>query len=190
MILLTAQRQQASGEMSLLAQPEVKIVQVKYFQILIGQLMPILYSDWLMFTTCSTFPQVQSVLQSLVCGETSFPTDSNPYSELTRIPSLGVALGVTPESGHSKSPPPVIANNLNLLTNTQSLTQLLGVISSQSQSGNTTATTTSTSQTLASQQPLQPTPESRLSAGFPPPPHRVRAHYFDISQHTPTSTCD
>ena len=47
MILLTAQRQQASGEMSLLAQPEVRIVQVEYFQILIGQLMPILYSHWL-----------------------------------------------------------------------------------------------------------------------------------------------
>merc|ERR1712003_599113 len=42
--------------------------------------------------------------------------------------------GVTPDTvpaPHSKSPPPVIANNMNLLNNTQSLTQLLGVISSQ-----------------------------------------------------------
>ena len=93
MILLTAQRQQAAGEMSLLSQPEV----------------------------------VQ-VLQSLVCNDTA--ENTNPYSELMRIPSLGLALGVAPDSvpaPHSKSPPPVIANNLNLLSNTQSLNQLLGM---------------------------------------------------------------
>ena len=31
-------------------------------------------------------------------------------------------------------------------------------------------------------QTLQPTPESRLSAGFQPPHHQVKAHCFDISQ--------
>ena len=65
-----------------------------------------------------------SSLTSLTAGDTT-----NPYSELMRIPSLGLALGVAPDSvpaPHSKSPPPVIANNLNLLSNTQSLNQLLG----------------------------------------------------------------
>ena len=63
-------------------------------------------------------------LTPLTAGDTT-----NPYSELMRIPSLGMALGVAPDSvpaPHSKSPPPVIANNLNLLSNTQSLNQLLG----------------------------------------------------------------
>ena len=75
MILLTAQRQSAAGEMSLLSKPEV----------------------------------VQ-VLQSLVCSDnTQQPADTNnPYSELMRIPSLGVALGVAPDTApapSSKSPP-------------------------------------------------------------------------------------
>ena len=127
MILLTAQRQSAAGEMSLLSKPEV----------------------------------VQ-VLQSLVCSDnTQQPADTNnPYSELMRIPSLGVALGVAPDTSpapSSKSPPPLIANNMNLLTNTQSLTQLLGVISSQPAAGETTAAAvTTTSQQI--QQQLQPQP--------------------------------
>ena len=114
MILLTAQRQSAAGENSLLSQPEVVNV-------------------------------LQSLVNSAEAASDSGIRNSNPYSELLQIPSLGVALGVAPDtipSPHSKSPPPVIANNMNLLTNTQSLTKLLGVISSQpSSSGDKTAPT-------------------------------------------------
>ena len=105
MILLTAQRQSASGEISLLSQPEV----VNVLQSLVNNSEP------------ASDPGVKT----------------NPYSELLQIPSLGMALGVAPDTvpaPHSKSPPPVIANNMNLLTNTQSLTQLLGVISSKASS--------------------------------------------------------
>ena len=103
MILLTAQRQSAAGESSLLSQPEVVNV-------------------------------LQSLVNSAEAANDPGARNTNPYSELLQIPSLGVALGVTPDTApapHSKSPPPVIANNMNLLNNTQSLTQLLGVISSQ-----------------------------------------------------------
>ena len=103
MILLTAQRQSAAGESSLLSQPEVVNV-------------------------------LQSLVNSAEAANDPGVRNTNPYSELLQIPSLGMALGVTPDTvpvPHSKSPPPVIANNMNLLNNTQSLTQLLGVISSQ-----------------------------------------------------------
>ena len=77
MILLTAQRQSAAGESSLLSQPEVVNV-------------------------------LQSLVNSAEAANDPGVRNTNPYSELLQIPSLGMALGVTPDTvpvPHSKSPP-------------------------------------------------------------------------------------
>ena len=77
--------------------------------------------------------EVVNVLQNLVCQEAEV---RDPYAEMMSIPSLQVALGqpeanpVPASTATTVPPPPLIANNLNLLTNTQTLTELLGSIQS------------------------------------------------------------
>ena len=152
MILLTAQRQSAAGENSLLSQPEVVNV-------------------------------LQSLVNSAEAANDPGVRNANPYSELLQIPSLGVALGVAPDTvpaPHSKSPPPVIANNMNLLNNTQSLTKLLGVISSQpSSSGEKTAPPPA-----PAKEPTVPDMVSRPALmSMPPPPTTNQLQQQLIQQH-------
>ena len=128
-------------------------------------------------------PEVQEVLESLVCSE---KTVQDPYSALTR--SLGA------EQGHSHSPPPVIANNMNMLSNTSSLNQLLGVISCQpSSTPRPPPAVTSTATSSAAGTPTPPTsqqqtvsgPSVRPSLMSVPPPQtsQHQQHHHQPQQH-------
>jgi hypothetical protein len=103
-------------------------------------------------TTLLHNQEVVEVLQNLVCGTRSQhqqDEQADPYAELLRIPSLQVALGhhvdTSQQNGHSSafinhpvsttSPPPAIANNLNLLNNTQTLNEMLGSLRARRSSG-------------------------------------------------------
>ena len=84
-------------------------------------------------------PAVQEVLESLVCSEKTVP---DPYSVLGLALGSEQAVKPSQSQSQSQSPPPVIANNLNMLSNTSSLNQLLGVLSRQPSKPQTTPTTT------------------------------------------------
>jgi hypothetical protein len=123
--------------------------------------------------------EVVAVLQNLVC-EAADPLQEaggavDPYAQIMRIPDLQLALGQPmlawqPEqplenrSYLPSSPPPVIANNLNLLSNAQSLNELLGSI---------TQGTAAPAQQLtagAAQQQEGPAGHTGLLPPPPPPP--------------------
>ena len=95
--------------------------------------------------------EVVEVLENLVCGSRNVQQQEeqvDPYAQLMRIPSLQLVLGhnasssSSSQNGHSgtvaqrsiqtASPPPVIANNLNLLNNTQTLNEMLGSLKANS----------------------------------------------------------
>ena len=123
--------------------------------------------------------EVVNVLQTLVCEKEGLQLD--PYAEIMSIPSLQVALGqghpelswnLQPEPNYiqvqGRSPPPVIANNLNLLSNTQTLNELLGSLREQD---------------LAPPPPPPPPPITSPNISVPPPsqPPLVSVPHNDFS---------
>ena len=150
MILLTAQQQAQAGGQSLLQNQEVV-----------------------------------AVLQNLVCETAEAVEAADPYAQIMRIPDLQLALGQPmlawqPEqqqqldnSGYlGTSPPPVIANNLNLLSNAQSLNELLGSITQQRAALTPPAAAAQQPEGAASlmNQLLPPPPMQQSATGHQAPP--------------------
>jgi len=146
MILLTAQRQAQSGENSILHNPEV----VNVLQSLVCQANDPLKPDMDPYAEIMSIPGITVALGQppiqQVPAQISYnvPTSSagwaqqaqlmNPTKEKQVIVNSTSPGTSTPSNPQGKSPPPIIANNLNLLSNAQSLNQLLGVISKPIQS--------------------------------------------------------
>jgi len=125
MILLTAQRQAQAGEASLLHNPEV----VNVLQSLVCQEQAEAVQD--PYAQIMNIPGITMALGqsqnglagSIGVGNGSWTSQKTAERQQTHHTVTMGSSGPT-----SKSPPPIIANNLNLLSNTQSLNQLLGVI--------------------------------------------------------------
>ena len=133
-------------------------------------------------------PAVQEVLESLVCSEKTVP---DPYSVLGLALGSEQAVKPSQSQSQSQSPPPVIANNLNMLSNTSSLNQLLGLLSRQPSKPQTTAATTGTTQQQQQQQQQQqPPPTSQQDTVQPvrpslmsvPPPPTPQQHHQQQQQ--------
>jgi len=147
MILLTAQRQAQAGENSLLHNPEV----VNVLQSLVCQANDPLKQDMDPYAEIMSIPGITVALgqpptQHVPAAQVPYSSSTsatswaqpaqliNSTKERQVIGSSPNPVSTSPTNPQGKSPPPIIANNLNLLSNTQSLNQLLGVISKPLQS--------------------------------------------------------
>jgi len=139
MILLTAQRQAQAGENSLLHNPEV----VNVLQSLVSQANDPMTPDSDPYAEIMNIPGITVALGQPPTQVTSYPNTSAHTWQQPQIISntkdrqimtTQSAGDSNPTNPQGKSPPPIIANNLNLLSNAQSLNQLLGVISNPVQS--------------------------------------------------------
>merc|ERR1719483_299166 len=146
MILLTAQRQAQTGENSLLHNPEV----VNVLQSLVCQANDPMKTDMDPYAEIMSIPGITVALgqppTQQVPVQLSYPaptsaagwahqpqliSSTKDRQVIVTSPNSG---STSPSNPQGKSPPPIIANNLNLLSNAQSLNQLLGVISKPIQS--------------------------------------------------------
>ena len=126
-------------------------------------------------------PAVQEVLESLVCSD---KTVQDPYSALGLALSEDQTVKTSQSQSHSHSPPPVIANNLNMLSNASSLNQLLGVLSRQpSQAQSTTSPPTTTPTPPTSQQETITAQPVRPALMSVPPPPTPQHHHHHHQQH-------
>jgi hypothetical protein len=145
MILLTAQRQAQAGENSLLHNPEV----VNVLQSLVCQANEPMKPDMDPYAEIMSIPGITVALGQPPTQQVPAPRPYNPPTSAPSWPQPQLisstkdrqVIVTSPNTGSSspsnpqgKSPPPIIANNLNLLSNAQSLNQLLGVISKPIQS--------------------------------------------------------
>lgn len=146
MILLTAQRQAQSGENSLLHNPEV----VNVLQSLVCQANDPMKPDMDPYAEIMSIPGITVALgqpptqqvpapisynvPTSAAGWAKPPQLVNSTKERQVIVTSPNPGSTSPSNPQGKSPPPIIANNLNLLSNAQSLNQLLGVISKPIQS--------------------------------------------------------
>jgi len=137
MILLTAQRQAQAGENSLLHNPEV----VNVLQSLVCQANEPAKPDMDPYAQIMSIPGITVALGQPPTQVPSYPTTPAQSWQQQQIINTKDRQAITATTGDSsptnpqgKSPPPIIANNLNLLSNAQSLNQLLGVISKPIQS--------------------------------------------------------
>jgi len=153
--------------------------------------------------------EVVDVLQNLVCSRDeegggtadhcSPPQD--PYAQLLKLPGLQMVLGeqqADSSQGRSDcvstttSPPPIIANNLNLLSNTQTLNEMLGSLTKTNTATNNQREVvpvlpTTNQQPLISESPDFSKPPPNL---LPPPPSIVPPPHPTAAPHSlpPTPT--
>jgi len=139
--------------------------------------------------------EVVEVLQNLVCSrddegvaaasdQSSSPQD--PYAQILKLPGLQMVLGEqSADSSQARSecvsattsPPPIIANNLNLLSNTQTLNEMLGSLTKSNSQREVVPVLPATNQPLISESPDFSKPPPNLLPPSPilPPPNQTAA---------------